>query len=179
MRIRDAEILNSKDGKKVLMTVTTEDEGLTDVEIEDALQTLKKGLPVEVTFKAVRKARSTDANALMWHCLTQIAYAIGSTKEEVYLEMLRRYTVGRHVACNLSAVDAVMRTCRECERLEDVEVNGVKLAQLILYVGSSHFDTAEMSHFLDCIIGEMRDMGLPTPTPERTREVVRAYVGEV
>ena len=120
MRIREAEILNSNSGKKVLLTVTTEDEALTDVEIEDVLQTLKKGVPVEVNFKAVRKARSTDANALMWHCLSQIAYAIGSTKEEVYLEMLRRYTVGRHVACNLSAVDSIMRTCRECERLEDV-----------------------------------------------------------
>lgn len=179
MRIKDAEILNSREGKKVLLTVTDEDAELTDVEIEEALQSLKKSLPVEVTFKAVRKARSTDANALMWHCISQIAYALNTTKWEVYLDMLRRYTVGRHVACNLSAVDAVMRTCRECERLEDVEVNGTKLAQLILYVGSSHFDTAEMSHFLDCIISEMKEMGLPTPTPERTREVVRAYVGEV
>ncbi len=179
MRIRDAEILNSASGKKVLLTVTKEDEALTDVEIEDALQTLKKGVPVEVSLKAVRKARSTDANALMWHCISQIAYAINSTKWEVYLEMLKRYTVGRHVACNLSAVDAVMRTCRECERLDDVEVNGTKLAQLILYVGSSHFDTAEMSHFLDCIIDEMKELGLQTPTPERTREVVKAYVGEV
>lgn len=179
MRITNLEIYNSSNGKKVLLSVTNEDANLTDVEVQEALDTLKKGVPVEASFKAVRKARSTDANALMWHCLTQIAYAIGSTKEEVYLEMLRRYTVGRHVACNLSAVDSIMRTCRECERLEDVEVNGQKLAQLVLYVGSSHFDTSEMSHFLDCIISEMRDMGLPTPTPERTREVVKAYVGEV
>lgn len=179
MRIKDAEILNSRDGKKVLLTVTREDEALTDVEIEDALQTLKKGVPVEVSLKAVRKARSTDANALMWHCISEIAYAINSTKWEVYLEMLKRYTVGRHVACNLSAVDAVMRTCRECERLEDIEVNGTKLAQLILYVGSSHFDSKEMSHFIGCIIGEMQDMGLPTPTPERVIEVVKAHVGEV
>ena len=179
MRITDIEILNSRNAKKVLLTVSSEDATLTDVEVEQALQTLKNNVPVEVSFKAIRKARSTDANALLWHCLTQIAYAIGSTKEEVYLEMLRRYTVGRHVACNLSAVDSIMRTCRECERLEDVEVNGKKLAQLVLYVGSSHFDTAEFSHFLDCIIGEMKDMGLPTPTPERTREVVKAYVGEM
>lgn len=179
MRITGAEIYNARDGKKVLLTVTKEDESLTDVEVDEALASLKKGVPVEVSFKEVRKARSTDANALMWHCISQIAYAIGSTKWEVYLEMLKRYTVGRHVACNLSAVDAVMRTCRECERLEDVEVNGTKLAQLILYVGSSHFDSKEMSHFIDCIIGEMVDMGLKTPTPERVREVVKAYVGEV
>lgn len=179
MRIKDAEILHSNSGKKVLLTVTSEDEALTDVEVEDALQALKKGVAVEVNFKEIRKARSTDANALMWHCISQIAYAIGSTKWEVYLEMLKRYTVGRHVACNLSAVDAVMRTCRECERLEDVEVNGTKLAQLILYVGSSHFDSKEMAHFIDCIIDEMRELGLQTPTPERTREVVKAYVGEM
>lgn len=179
MRITDIELLNGTNGKKMVISVSGEDGDLAQVEVDEALQTLKKGVPVELTMKAVRKARSTDANALMWHCISQIAYALETTKWEVYLEMLKRYTVGRHVACNLDAVDAIMRTCRECERLEDVEVNGKKLAQLILYVGSSHFDTAEFSHFLDCIISEMVDMGLPTPTPERTREVMEAYVGEM
>ena len=38
MRIKDAEILNSREGKKVLLTVTDEDAELTDVEIEELEQ---------------------------------------------------------------------------------------------------------------------------------------------
>lgn len=175
MRITSIELMSTQTGCKALVDVSTEDIQLARVEVENALQRLRDGTAVELTLKPVRKARSLDANALMWHCLSQIAKALNTDKWEVYELMLRRYTMGRHIACNPSAVDAVQRTFRTSERLDDVTVNGTTLAQLLVYVGSSDFDTEEMSHFIGCLIDEMKEMGLETPTPERTREVIKAY----
>lgn len=158
-----------------LVTISAQDEKLAHVEVNNALNALQRGSAVDMSFKTVRKARSTDANALMWHCLTEIATALRADKWEIYKLMLSRYTAGIPITCKLDAVDRLEKTYRECERLGDVYVGGEKRAMLMLYVGSSQFDSKEMAHFIDCLIDEMREMGLATPTPERTREVIEAY----
>lgn len=178
MRITDIELLHGRDGCKAIVGVSAQDVKLAEVQVNNALNALQRGTAIDVTFIPVRKARSTDANALMWHCLTQIAVALNTDKWEVYKLMLSRYTAGIPITCKLEAVDRLEKTYRECERLGDVYVGGEKRAMLMLYVGSSQFDSKEMAHFIDCLIDEMREMGLETPTPERTREVIEAYEGK-
>ena len=46
---------------------------------------------LRLTVRRWKERRSLDANGYMWVLLTQMALALGSTKEEVYEEMLDRY----------------------------------------------------------------------------------------
>ena len=77
-----------------LMTISAQDEKLAHVEVNNALNALQRGSAVDMSFKTVRKARSTDANALMWHCLTEIATALfqfctlGQVAEAAYLQVV-------------------------------------------------------------------------------------------
>lgn len=178
MRVTNVELLRGVDGCKALVTVSPMDDKVAMVEVETALATLQRGTAVEMQFRALRKARSTDANALMWHCISRIASALNADKWEIYKLMLARYTEGIPITCKLEAVDKIEKSYRECERLGDVYIGGERQAMLMLYVGSSQFDSKEMAHFIDCLIDEMREMGLETPTPEKTREVIAAYEGK-
>lgn len=170
--------MRSQSGYRALVDVSPEDVELAKVEVENALQRLVGGKAVEMVFKVFRKARSIDANALMWHCLTEIAKALRMDKWDVYKLMLVRYTEGIPIAVEPEKADDIAKTYREVERLNDIEIGGKTYAYMMLYAGSSTFDAATMSNFLDCIIDEMREMGLETPTPERTREVIEAYARE-
>lgn len=175
MRVTGIELLRGGSGCKAIVGISRESENVAMVEVNTALTALQNGRYVEMSLNVVRKARSIDANALMWHCISRIATALNADKWEVYKLMLARYTEGIPITCKLDAVERLQQSYRECERLGDVYVGGEKRAMLMLYVGSSQFDSKEMAHFIDCLIDEMREMGLETPTPERTREVIEAY----
>ena len=41
--------------------------------------------------------------------------------------------------------------------------------------GTSTYNTAEMSHFLDMVVQEAKDLGIETATPEQIEEYKRLY----
>lgn len=113
-----------------------------------------------VTIKEYRNRRSLSANAYMWELLSQIAQSIGSDKDAVYLEMLRRYGKFTYAVVRPDAAEELKRHWRTADELEEVSVNGKKGVQLRLYYGSSTYDTKEMSVLLDGIVSECRELGI-------------------
>lgn len=79
-----------------------------------------------VTIKEYRNRRSLSANAYMWELLSQIAQAIGSDKDAVYLEMLRRYGKFTYAVVRPDAAEELKRHWRTADELEEVSVNGKK-----------------------------------------------------
>jgi hypothetical protein len=41
--------------------------------------------------------------------------------------------------------------------------------------GTSTYNTAEMSHFLDMVVQEAKDLGIETATPEQLAEMKRLF----
>lgn len=113
-----------------------------------------------VTIKEYRNRRSLSANAYMWELLSQIAQSIGSDKDAVYLEMLRRYGKFTYAVVRPVAAEELKRRWRTADELEEVSVNGKKGVQLRLYFGSSTYDTKEMCVLLDGIVSECRELGI-------------------
>lgn len=140
-------------------------------------QWMNAGKTVNVSFAVERKPRSTDANALLWACIGEIAQELRRDKWDIYLELLKRYTKGTYVICKKHAVEAFKRSWRECEEVGEIEVNGQEAIQLLCYPGSSTLDTKEFSVLLDGTIDEMKEMGLPTPSDRRLAEIVGAHRG--
>lgn len=117
-----------------------------------------------LTIKEYRNRRSLSANGYMWKLLSEIAQAIGSDKDAVYLEMLRRYGKFTYAIVNPAAAEELKRRWRTADELEEVTVNGKRGVQLRLYYGSSTYDTKEMSVLLDGIVSECRELGIEPDT---------------
>ena len=118
--------------------------------------------------KAVKykEKRSLDANAYAWVLMTKIADVVSTSKEEVYEDMLRRYgyiyeddegyiTVTVKKSVDMSKIDGHWKFIKD---------NG-KFASYMMIKGSSEYDTAEMSRFIDRIVEEAKDLGIETLTP--------------
>ena len=176
MRISDIQLFTNADGAVVAqVTVKAADKQSAYAAADKALQAIRAGKEMEMSISPVRRARSTDANALMWACITDISQALGIDKWECYLMMLRRYAKPVYIVCRRNAAEAFMTMWRSAEIIGEVEVNGKPAVQLLCYKGSSDFSVEEMSALLDGIISEMHSMGLETPTPTKLREAVKAY----
>ena len=132
-----------------------------------SLSKLKDYEKLRIEAKKFRKKRSLDANAYAWVLMQKIAEAVNSDKWSVYLECLQNYSRAfTHVIVKPQAVDAMKQLYRTCIDLGDVNVNGETGRQLQVYFGSSTFDTKEMSVFIDGIVSECKQLGIPTITTD-------------
>lgn len=113
-----------------------------------------------------RERRSVNANDLLWHCLDEIARAIHSNKWDVYLLMLKRYGVFTYGVFRSDKIDQIKKMWRETEEIGEIDINGERGVQLLLYFGSSTYDSKQFSQLLNGVISEMEEMGLTTPAQE-------------
>jgi len=173
MKARLHDLSFSRDGASVLSITTREDcRGLWD----DLHET-----EVEVTIKKARKKRSLDANAYAWVLMDKLAAAVGRPKMEIYRDAVRNVGGNTEVVCvRDKAVD----------RMRDVwERNGAGwftetmpskipgCTNVILYYGSSRFDTAQMSRLIDNVIQDCKALGIETMPPYKLDELLEQWDG--
>lgn len=128
-----------------------------------------------IDIKKFRKKRSLNANGLLWHCLDEIAKALNTDKWDVYLMMLKRYGVFTYGVFKESKVEQVKAMWRESEVVGEIDVNGEKGVQMLLYFGSSTYDSKEFARLLDGVISEMEEMGLQTPAAEEAQMLLEMW----
>ena len=122
-----------------------------------------------------KEKRSLNANALLWHCIGQIASKMRVDKWNVYLDMLKHYGTYTYVLCKPKAVDKMREVWRETEVLGEVTVGGEKATQLLCYYGSSTMNSKEFSVLLDGVIQEMKNLGIEPPTSEQMKQALLAW----
>lgn len=125
--------------------------------------------------KPHKEKRSINANALLWHCIGEIAAKMRIDKWNVYLDLLKHYGTFTYVLCKPHAVDKMREVWRETEVIGEVEVAGQKAIQLLCYYGSSTMDSKEFSVLLDGTIEEMKNLGLEPPTSRQMEEALLAW----
>lgn len=134
-----------------------------------------KDKQLAITAKQYRKHRSLDANALMWHCLSEIANAIGADKWDLYIQFLKRHGQFTYVVVKPEAVEKMKQIWRACEIVGDIDVNGRHGVQMLCYYGSSTYDTKEFSILLDDIISDMKEIGLEPPTSQEMQRALEQW----
>ena len=149
------EISYTESGKQKLTFTLLQKQDVSDLK---AICDKKKLIAIEC--KEHRKKRSLDANGMLWAICTQIANAIKSSKDEVYLTMLERYGVFTHVIVKPEAVERIKQEWRTCRVLGEVTVNGKTGVQIQCYYGSHLYDSKEFSVLLEGVISEAREMGI-------------------
>lgn len=119
--------------------------------------------PVSAEFKKVVKHRSLDQNSYMWSLLGQLAAELRTDKDSVYKDMLMRY--GQYITVKIGR-----------EQVDDLLKNYT--ADIIdgewdrdwyfanIYIGSSQYDSKQMTTLLDGVISECQDFGIEVMSPE-------------
>lgn len=115
--------------------------------------------------KPYKEKRSKNANAYAWVLIGKIADVLISSKDEVYIEMLKRYGQSELVSV-LSTVN-VKGLFEYYEVAGETTLNGKDFTHYRVFKGSSEYDTREMSILIDGIISEAKNLGIETMTPEQ------------
>lgn len=118
---------------------------------------------LRIVAKKYRAKRSLDSNAYAWHLMQRLAEKCNTTKNEIYIRCLQRYSRSfTHMIVHPEVIPKLEEQYRVVVDLGDVLVNGKLGRQVQVYFGSSTFNTKEMSVFLDGIISECKDLGIST-----------------
>ncbi len=110
-----------------------------------------------------REKRSLNANNYAWKLLTEIGNKLRANKEDIYLAMLKRY--GQSEIISVLSHIPITEYVKYCEEAGESTLNGKLFKHYKVYKGSSEFDTREMSIFLDGIVSDAQELGIPTETP--------------
>jgi hypothetical protein len=112
-----------------------------------------------------RKKRSLNANAYAWKLITEIGNRTLASKDEVYLEMLKRY--GQRDLISVQAHIPITEYIKYCEEAGETTLNGKQFKHYYVFKGSSEFDSREMSIFIDGVVSEAKALGVQTETPDQ------------
>jgi hypothetical protein len=127
----------------------------------DDLKDIEK---LSIELKQYREKRSLNANAYAWKLIGEIADIVRASKEEVYLEMLKRY--GQSEIISVLSHIPVHDYVKYYTEAGESKLNGKLFKHYKVYKGSSEFDTREMNILIDGIVGEAQELGIQTETPE-------------
>lgn len=118
----------------------------------------------QFTIKEYKPKRSLSQNAYAWKLITEIGNILKKSKEEVYLQMLKDYGQSEVVSILSDVIpDGYFKYF---EAIGTGIVNNKKFTHYKIYKGSSEFDSKEMTIFIDGIIQECTQLGIPTLTPD-------------
>ena len=135
--------------------------------------------PHRITLKLWRERRSLDANAYFWTLAGKLAERLGIPAAEIY----RRYIP--EIGGNS---ETVCIPAKGADRLRDgwerngkgwvTETMPSKLpgcVNVILYYGSSTYDTAQMSRLINLAVQDCREQGIETMPPQELAAMMEGW----
>lgn len=126
-----------------------------------------------------RKKRSLDANAYFWVLADRLAAATGIPKEDIYRNAVR--DIGGNTETVCIRADAAQKFREAWKRnglgwiSEEFPAIAPGYVNVILYYGSSTFDTAQMARLIDNTVQDCRAAGVDTMTPDEITEMLSRW----
>lgn len=136
-------------------------------------------LSIEV--KPFRQRRSLDANAYFFVLADKLAEKLNTTKEEVYRDAIKDIGGVSEIVCVKDC--AVERLCEGWSRnglgwMTDTFPSKIEgCTNVILYYGSSTYDSAQMSRLIDNVVQECKAQGIETATPSELASMLALWEG--
>jgi hypothetical protein len=153
---------------------------LKDVSISAMLElnSLQTSEALSFSLKKYLKKRSLDANAYVWVIMTEIAKVLKSSKEEIYEEMLQRY--GNLYEDEDGFITITVKNIVDMRKIDGhwkryKEDSTGKFVSYLKIKGSSEYNTAEMSHFIDCVVQEAKELGIETLPPAELERMMQCH----
>lgn len=135
---------------------------------KDALSSLEKYKDREVylEIKKPSKKRSLNSNNYFWSLCESIAEVVGTTKDDVYIDMLEQFGQFTHILVVPEAVNRVRSEWRASRILgERMTDDGIRV-ELQCFYGSSGYSQKEMCRLIDGTIMTCLDLDIDPNTPD-------------
>ena len=165
------DLLMGRDGKQIL-SLTLEGDFREEY---DRL----KDCDIKVDIKKYSRQRSLTANAYAWVLIDQIAERMRIPKSEVYRNAIRE--IGGVSEVLAIPEDRVQTFCRWWEskglgwQTEIADSKLEKCVRVIVYCGSSEYDTEQMSRLIDLLIQDAESLGIPTLNDKEVKAIVNRW----
>ena len=138
------------------------------------------GLKSNLTINKWYKKRGLSSNAYLWVLITEIANKIGSSKEEVYEQMLDRYgQVLTDEEGNAYQVTILKKQdIRSMEGHYKLIKSNDKFSAYLVLKGSSEYNSQEMATLLDGVISECKELEIETRPKEEIESMLKEMENE-
>ena len=132
-----------------------------------------------VEIKKYRKARSLDANAYMWKLIGELAEKLNVGRDEIYRNAIKDIGGNHDIVC--ATIEAAQKfseiwrsrglgwVTQEMPSKIDGCVN------LVLFYGSSVYDTKQMSQLIDHVVQDCKAVGIDTRTPNEIANMLSQW----
>lgn len=153
-------------GGQVEYIITSKD--LPKAEIDELTQLTANGKELSVEIKPYRARRSLDANAYCWVLCQKLSEKLNCTKEDVYKEAIRKAGQFDFIAVTETATEQFIKAWQSkglgwYAEASESKIDGCK--KVMVYYGSSVYDSKEMAHLIDYIVSECKEQGIETLPP--------------
>lgn len=134
---------------------------------------------ITIDLKPYRRKRSLDANAYFWVLCGKLAAKIGVPKSEIYREYVKEIGDNYYTSCVHSPEAQAVCECWERNGLGWVtdivpsKIDGCTV--VLLYYGSSEYDTAQMTRLISLVVADCKDQGIETATPEEINNMISLW----
>lgn len=164
-------ILRTTEGDLVLQLA------IPDSEVTEGMKKLE-GQRVVVDIKKFSDKRSLSANAYLWKLCTLIAEKCGSDKDSIYELMIKTYGQYTDIECEPQALEPLKRLFRHFEILREDFIDYGGKVTLRGYIGSSSYDSKEMSILINGVKQECEDLGIETWSQEEIDRLINEWERE-
>lgn len=132
----------------------------TKEQIQQFIFKLDKEVVYDIKVDKHRNKRSLDANNYAWHLITEISNVMRLSKEEVYFQFLKDY--GQRMYLSILASEDPNRISKYNEEQGIFKHNNNTFKSYMFYIGTSQYNSKEMSIFIDGLVQEARNLGIQT-----------------
>ena len=143
----------------------------TPEEISKYLWKLDKEKKYEL--KEIKDKRSLNSNSYCWYLCTKIAEVLNTTKDEVYLEELKRYGQALIVPVGKDKKPDGYFKYYQFEGRR--KLNGVIVDFYKVFKGSSEYDSKEMSVLINGIVQDAKELDIETLEDIRINELIKEW----
>ena len=134
---------------------------------------------ITVEIKKYHPKRSLDANAYFWVLLDKLSVRLNEPKSVLYRQYIRNIGDNNETVCVQNK--AVATLCKGWEhnglgwQTETFPSKIEGCTNVILYYGSSEYDTAQMSRLIDMVVQDCKEQGIETMTPDELSRLIGAW----
>lgn len=125
--------------------------------------------PYELTVEKQKRKRSLDANAYFWVLCDKLAEKTKIPKIEIYRDAIKNIGGNNSVICVRNFEVDKLRATWERNGLgwqtDTMSSKTEGCTNVILYYGSSTYNTEQMSRLIDNIVQDCNEQGIETMTP--------------
>lgn len=163
MKARLHDLSLARDGGYLLTIATRENVGALYDELHET--------DVDVAVKKHREKRSLDANAYFWVLVDRLAEKTRISKTDIYRRYIREIGGNHEMVCVIDSAVEKLRNGWEHNGLgwqTDTMPSRIPgCTNVILYYGSSTYNTRQMSHLIDMAVQDCQEQNIETLSPEK------------